>query len=141
MNRLIRIYLAAGVLVCAPWCVLHVSGADLTFPIPLSLNQNAVLFNPVYITNNFYNLNLQTNPPYTTNILPGVNWQSYRGVPIGTNYSPATGSDGRAPTLAEQIAYGTNFASAWPATTNQFAAFVGFSAVPVGTYTNCNTNL
>src|SRR5215469_10691471 len=59
--------------------------------LPLSLDQNAFLY--------------RTFPSYRTNTPPLINWQSKRGVPISTN-AANPGSDGRAPTVAQQFSYG-----------------------------------
>jgi hypothetical protein len=91
--------------------------------LPLSPDQNAFLY--------------KTYPVYTSNTPPSINWQSRRGVPISTNSLDA-GSDGRAPTVAQQIASGLTTA---PATSNQFRGFVGFGALPVQGSTLLNTNL
>src|SRR5208282_762035 len=92
--------------------------------LPLAFDQNAFLY--------------KTYPVYTTNTPPGINWQSRRGVPISTNYSADTGSDGRAPTTSQQRSYGLTTASPSP---GQFSGFVGFAAVPVQGATNLNTNV
>src|SRR5215813_11419992 len=110
---------------CLQWLALQTQ-AQTPPAGPLSLDQNAFLY--------------RTFSVYRTNTAPLINWQSKRGVPISTNASDL-GSDGRAPTLAQQINYGPNFATAWPATTNQFIGMVAIGAVPVGAYANLNTNL
>ncbi len=58
----------------------------------------------------------------------GINWGSYSGVPLSSLSNNPAGSDGRAPTLAQQIASGLTTA---PPTTNQFKSFLSFGAVPV----------
>jgi len=66
-----------------------------------------------------------------TNFQLGINWQSYRGVPISN--VATNGSDGR-----------YNFAngpSTLPQTSNQFQSWIGFGAVPVQSTLNLNTNL
>ena len=91
---------------------------------PLSLRQDQFLLN--------------TNKVFTTNTPPAVNWQSMRGVPLTTNAADAAiGSDGRSPTLTDQISYGPGF----PTTqgTNQFAGFVTFGALAVQGATNAIT--
>ena len=65
-----------------------------------------------------------------TNFALAINWQSYAGVPIPG--SASDGSDGR-----YQF---TNGPSIYPATTNQFHGFVGFSGIPVQQSTNLVAN-
>lgn len=67
----------------------------------------------------------------------GINWQSYAGVPLSSTNGVPPGSDGRAPTVSQQISYGLTTA---PPTPNQFQGFLGFAAVPVQGTTNINTN-
>ena len=67
----------------------------------------------------------------------GLNWQSRAGVPLSPTNGVPPGSDGRAPTLSQQIANGLSTA---PPTSNQFQGFVAFGAIPVQTTTNLNTN-
>jgi hypothetical protein len=67
----------------------------------------------------------------------GINWQSQAGVPLSGTKGTPPGSDGRAPTLAQQLANGLTTA---PPTTNQFQGFVSFGAVPVQGTTTLNTN-
>ncbi|MEI6779506.1 MAG: hypothetical protein WCQ21_01180 [Verrucomicrobiota bacterium] len=120
MNRLIRSLLASAFLLGGPAALLA-----QPISVPLSLDQNAFLY--------------RVFSGYTTNTPPGVNWQSQRGVPISTNALDA-GSDGRAPTVAQQISYGTSYPTA-PPTLNQFRGWVSFSAVPVAkTPSQLNTN-
>src|SRR5215469_12141991 len=88
--------------------------------VPLSLDQNAFLY--------------RTFPRYTTNTPPLINWQSLRGVPISTNIG--AGSDGRAPTLAQQII--NNPTTTAPPSPGQFRGFVPLSALAVQQATNLN---
>lgn len=88
--------------------------------VPLAISQNAFLYDSLP----------------STNVLLNINWQSQRGVPLTTNANQAIGSDGRAPTTAQQIASGLPTA---PPTTNQFHGFVAVSAIPV--QGNGKTNL
>ncbi len=67
----------------------------------------------------------------------GINWQSQAGVPLSSTNGVPPGSDGRAPTLSQQIANGLTTA---PPTTNQFQGFVTFGAIPVQGTTNVNPN-
>src|SRR3974390_3038902 len=78
---------ALAVVMVAQWAAYEASGQTL----PLAFDKDAFLF--------------KTYSVYTTNIPPGINWQSRRGLPISTN-SADPGSDGRAPTVAQQIANG-----------------------------------
>ncbi len=67
----------------------------------------------------------------------GINWQSRAGVPLSsTNGNPA-GSDGRAPTISQQI---TNGLTTAPPTLKQFQGMVTFGAIPVQGTTNLNPN-
>src|SRR5215831_16356304 len=90
--------------------------------LPLSLDQNAFLY--------------RTFPTYRTNTPPLINWQSLRGVPISTNVG--AGSDGRAPTLAQQIT--NNPTTTLPPSPGQFRGFVPLSAVAVQRGTNLNAS-
>lgn len=75
---------------------------------------------------------------FNTELPLGLNWQSGAGVPLSaTNHVPP-GSDGRAPTVSQQISLGLTTA---PASPGQFRAFVGVSAIPVQGTTNFSTNL
>jgi hypothetical protein len=103
---------------CLLFSAFCFSGSAQT--LPLSLDQNAFLY--------------KTYPVYTSNTTPTINWQSRRGVPISTNSLDA-GSDGRAPTLAQQISFGTNYPTANPSP-GQFRGFVGIAAVAVQHGTN-----
>src|SRR6266446_3070061 len=114
---------AAATVFCALWLGLDTL-AQTPPTFPLSLDQNAFLY--------------RTFPVYRTNTPPLINWQSKRGVPISTN-ALDPGSDGRAPTLAQQIAYGTNYPTVAPSP-GQFLGFVGFAAVPVQHATSLDTN-
>lgn len=67
----------------------------------------------------------------------GINWQSQAGVPLSSTNGVPPGSDGRAPTLSEQL---TNGLTTAPPTPNQFQGFVCFGAVPVQGTTNVNTS-
>ncbi len=98
------VLLAAGVLSLA-----HQASAQA---VPLAINQNAFLYD---------------NVP-STNFLLNINLQAQRGVPLTTNANQTIGSDGRAPTTAQQVASGLTTA---PPTTNQFHGFVTFSGIPV----------
>jgi hypothetical protein len=118
---------AAGLALC---CFSQWFGPDAwaqSARTPLSLNQNSFLYNPTSV--------------YTSNTVPGVNWQSYRGVPISSVTNSPRGSDGRAPTSDQVQAYPPSLRGAWPPTTNQFSGFMSLAAVPVGNYINLNSNL
>lgn len=93
-----------------------------------------VLVSPLAIdqTQLLYHTNL-----IATNFSLGVNWQSYRGVPLSTNAGSPPGSDGRAPSIQEQNSEGL---TTLPPTTNQFQGFVGASAIPVQSSTSLNTS-
>ena len=107
-------------LVCAQW----LAGDAAAQVLPLAFNQNIFLYN--------------TNTVVTTNRQPGINWQSQRGVPISTNALDA-GSDGRAPTPAQQASYNL---PAVATSSNQFRGFVTFGAVPVaGNVLALNSNV
>ena len=96
------------------WGVLVVAGAAAnvlaqTAPtLPLGLDQRVFLY--------------RTNLTFSPVTGPMLNWQSKRGVPISTSALDA-GSDGRAPTTAQQISYGTNYPTAAP-TPGQFREWV-----------------
>ena len=113
-------------LLCAQWPAFD-SAAQT---VPLGIGQNAFLYN----TNSYY-----ANSSLSNIYAPGINWQSGRGVPVSTSINASLGSDGRAPTVAQQQGYGTNYTTA-PPTTNQFRGFVTFGAIPVQGTTNLNTN-
>src|SRR5579859_4760092 len=66
----------------------------------------------------------------------GINWQSYAGVPLSSTNGSPPGSDGRAPTVSQQLANGLTTA---PPTPNQFQGFLCFGAVPVQGTTNVNS--
>ena len=114
---------AVGLALCcfAAWSGLDASAQTL----PLAFDQNAFLY--------------KTYSVYTSNTPPSINWQSGRGVPISTN-SADWGSDGRAPTVDQQLSYGTNYPTAAPSP-GQYQGFVGFGAVPVQGATALNTNV
>jgi len=112
------------------WGVLVVAGAAAnvlaqTSPtLPLGLDQRVFLY--------------RTNLTFSPVTGPMLNWQSKRGVPISTSALDA-GSDGRAPTTAQQISYGTNYPTAAP-TPGQFRGWVGIAALAVQQTTNLNSN-
>ena len=69
---------------------------------------------------------------------PGLNWQSFRGVPISSISNSPAGSDGREPTPIQQGAEGTN-STLFPlvgATAGQFDIFLGLGGVPAQGTTN-----
>jgi hypothetical protein len=107
--------------VCAPWLIPDARAQVQYATPPLQLDQKAFLY--------------RTFPSYGTNTPPLINWQSKRGVPISTNALDA-GSDGRAPTLGQQITNGLTTVSP---TMGQFQGFVGFAALAVQGTTNLNT--
>ena len=74
----------------------------------------------------------QTATLVGTNFALGVNWQSYRGVPLSSTKGNPPGSDGRYEF--------TNGPSTFPPTTNQFQGFFGLSAIPVQSGTNLAPN-
>jgi hypothetical protein len=112
---------ATAIVLCASWLALD-AAAQTPPTLPLSLDQNEFLY--------------RTFPVYTTKTPPLINWQSFRGVPISTNVG--AGSDGRAPTLAQQIA--NNPTTTLPPSPGQFRGFVPLSAVAVQHATNLNTS-
>ena len=67
----------------------------------------------------------------------GINWQSYAGVPLSSTNGVPPGSDGRAPTLSQQISYGLTTA---PPTPGQFQGFLAFGSIPTQGTTNLNTS-
>ena len=101
--------LACPVLVAAG--ILSLTRQASAQAVPLAVSQNAFLYDSLPSTNYLLNINLQAQ----------------RGVPLTTNANQAIGSDGRAPTTAQQVANGLITA---PPTTNQFRGFVTFGAIP-----------
>jgi hypothetical protein len=64
----------------------------------------------------------QTATLVGTNFALGINWQSYRGVPLSSTKGSPPGSDGRYEF--------TNGLSTFPPTPGQFQGLLGFSAIP-----------
>ena len=114
MTRRCLIRRAAIILVLVAQWIACAPRSQAQHPIPpLSVDQNAFLYRQFTV--------------YTTNTPPLINWQSTRGVPISTNVG--AGSDGRAPTLAQQLA--NNPSTTLPPSPGQFRGFVPLSAVAV----------
>jgi len=67
----------------------------------------------------------------------GIDWQSRAGVPLSSTNGIPPGSDGRAPTVSQQL---TNGLTTAPPSPKQFQGFVSIGAIPVQGTTNVNTN-
>jgi hypothetical protein len=74
----------------------------------------------------------QTTTLVQTNFALGINWQSYRGVPLSSTKGNPPGSDGR-----YQFTSGL---STLPPTAGQFQGLMGFSAIPVQSGTTLTPN-
>src|SRR5262245_23260176 len=116
---------AIASLLCIQWLAPNCAAQLQQVTLPLTFDQNAFLY--------------RTFPSYSSNTAPLINCQSPHGVPISPN-ALDSGSDGRAPTVAQQISYGTNYPTASPSP-GQFQGFVGIAAIPVQATTSLNTNV
>jgi len=117
--------LAAGIALLA-------LGTRAQVPVtPLILNQRPFL----------YNTNASIPPLYG----PMINWLSGNGLPISSVTNAAAGSNGRAPTVAAQLAFGgsTNLSlyPTNPPTAGQYKGFVPLSGVAAQASTNLTPGL
>ncbi|HWD19769.1 MAG TPA: hypothetical protein VHB20_10875, partial [Verrucomicrobiae bacterium] len=119
MKPIQRLLFPAALLLAAGWLALP-ARAQQVLAAPLAIDQNSLL----------YHTNVATS-----NALVGLNWQSYRGVPISNTNGTPVGSDGRGP-FGQQSP--DTIAAASP---QQFRGLSTISGIPVQATTNVNTNL